>query len=79
MMRKSVFDIFCHVSVWYKPSRYFQIRNKKLIGRSLDVFLQKRGMSENKNCRNRGMTFVLWILVPNRGIVHVNNFVDTFC
>ena len=38
---------------------------ESVICRSLDVFLQKRGMIENKNCRNRGMTFVLWILVSS--------------
>ena len=56
-MRMGESNMFRHVSVWHKPSRYFQVRNEELIGRSLDDCLRNRGMTENKNCRNRGMTY----------------------
>jgi hypothetical protein len=60
MMRKSVFDTFSHASVWHKPPRHLQIRNEELIGRFLEVFLQKRGM-----------TFVLWILVSSTSMSNI--------
>ena len=38
---------------------------ESVICRSLDDCLRNRGMTENINCRNRGMTCVLWILVSS--------------
>ena len=71
MMRKSVFDIFSHLlkSSLRGANRgqaNFELgkeENRKIPG--IFLLCRKIGMTENKNCRNRGMTFVLWILVSS--------------